>query len=58
LKPIRQYGEEINSPQTDYSAIISADGKYIFFSSSRSGKVDVYWVDAKIIDRPRQKGKR
>ncbi len=46
-------GEEINSPQSDYSAIISADGKYIFFSSSRSGNIDIYWVEAKIIDRLR-----
>jgi len=46
-------GKEINSPQSDYSAIISADGKYIFFSSSRSGNIDIYWVDAKIIEQLR-----
>lgn len=46
-------GKEIDSPQSDYSAIISADGKYIFFSSSRSGNIDIYWVDAKIIEQLR-----
>ncbi len=49
-------GEEINSPQSDYSAIISADGKYIFFSSSRSGNIDIYWVDAQIIENLKPEG--
>ena len=51
-------GKDINSLQSDYSAIISADGKYIFFSSSRSGNIDIYWVDAKIINRLKQEDKR
>ena len=27
-----------------------ADGKYLFFTSRRRGKADIYWVDAKIIE--------
>ena len=43
-------GEDINSEDYDYCPILSPDGKYLFFSSSRSGNGDVYWVDAKILD--------
>ena len=42
-------GEKINSDKYDYCAILSPDEKYLFFSSSRSGNGDVYWVDVKII---------
>ena len=33
-KPIN-LGNEINSPREEYSPVISPDGKYFFFSSSR-----------------------
>jgi len=39
----------INSNKYDYCAILSPNGKYFFFSSSRSGNGDVYWVDVRII---------
>ena len=42
-------GDKINSEKYDYCAILSPDEKYFFFSSSRSGNGDVYWVDASII---------
>jgi len=44
-------GESINSEKYDYCPILSPDEKYLFFSSSRSGNGDVYWVDAEIIGR-------
>ena len=43
-------GEKINSEKYDFCAIISPDEKYLFFSSSRSGNGDIYWVDVKIIE--------
>ena len=43
-------GSDINSSSYDYCAILSPDGKYLFFSSSRTGNGDIYWVDAKIIE--------
>jgi len=43
-------GATTNSEKYDYCAILSPDEQYLFFSSSRSGNGDVYWVDAKIID--------
>jgi Tol biopolymer transport system component len=47
-------GEDINSEKYDYCPILSPDGKYLFFSSSRSGNGDIYWVDAKIIEEFKQ----
>ena len=44
-------GETINSEKYDYCPILSPDEKYFFFSSYRTGNGDVYWVDAKIIDK-------
>jgi len=45
-------GKDINSPESDYSAIITADGKYIFFSSRRSPdrNADIYWFDAEYVE--------
>ncbi len=37
-------GPEINSSATDGFAWVSHDGKYLFFSSDRSGQYDIYWV--------------
>jgi Tol biopolymer transport system component len=41
-------GKDINSPESDYSAVVTADRKYIFFSSRRSPdkNADIYWFDA------------
>ena len=46
-------GDRINSEFTEYCPILSHDGKYLFFTSSRTGKGDIYWVDAKIIEELR-----
>ena len=44
-------GEGINSPAYDWVPSVTPDGKYFFFNSLRSGSWDIYWVDAKIIER-------
>ncbi len=51
-------GENINSSKYDYCPILSPDGKYLFFSSSRTGNGDVYWVDARIIEVIKNKSSR
>ncbi|MCK5148178.1 PD40 domain-containing protein [bacterium] len=43
-------GEQINSPDLDTCPSISLDGKFLFFSSNRRGNMDIYWVDAKVIE--------
>lgn len=40
-------GPVINSPQTDSSAWMSYDGRYMFFSSNRAGTEDIYWVETR-----------
>jgi Tol biopolymer transport system component len=48
--PLKNMGKEINSEYTDYCPMLSPDGKYLFFTSTRTGNGDIYWVDAKIIE--------
>ena len=49
-------GPEVNSKRSEYGATISPDGRYLFFTSSKAGNEDIYWVSAKVIDnlRPRK----
>lgn len=49
----KNMGYGINSFARDYCPSLSPDGKYFFFSSRRSGHEDIFWVDAKIIDKLR-----
>lgn len=42
-------GDMINIGEARFPGF-SPDGKYIFFTSFRSGKEEIYWVDAKIIE--------
>ena len=44
-------GYPINSDAGEICASVSPDGKYLFFQSSRTGNMDIYWVDTKIIDK-------
>lgn len=46
-------GSNINGPTGDYNPSISADGKYLFFQSQRTGDINAntYWVDAGIIEQ-------
>ena len=50
-------GPEVNSERSEYGATISPDGRYLFFTSSKAGNEDIYWVSAKIIEklRPNEK---
>lgn len=71
----KNMGETINSDATEYCPSVSADGKYLFFTSTRTthlpysdvpityeekirilnapgnGNSDIYWVDARIIEK-------
>jgi hypothetical protein len=44
-------GPEINSPGSDNRPYVTADGRYFFFTSDRRGNRDIYWVDARILER-------
>jgi len=47
-------GETINSRSREIYPRVSPDGKFIFFSSNRSGNWDIYWMDSKIIEELKQ----
>jgi dipeptidyl aminopeptidase/acylaminoacyl peptidase len=49
-------GPEINSPGSDNRPYVTADGKYFFFTSDRRGNRDIYWIDARILEKFRPKG--
>ncbi len=45
-------GTAVNSEHYDWYPSVTPDGRYIIFSRTLpSGKIDLYWVNAKIIDR-------
>lgn len=48
-------GENINSDGSDNRPYVTPDGKYFFFTSTRRGNRDIYWVSAKIIEEMRPK---
>lgn len=43
-------GKRVNSESSEICPGVSLDGKYLFFTSKKRGKADIYWVDAKIIE--------
>lgn len=48
----RNLGEAVNSESSEYGAMLTPDGRYLFFTSTRSGMEDVYWISSSILDRP------
>lgn len=46
-------GDNVNSEKGDFEASVTSDGKYILFNrkiDDKGNNLDIYWVDAKIID--------
>lgn len=49
--PAMNLGDKINSPLDDAYGTVTPDGKYLFFYRDMGeGNLDIYWVDAKIIN--------
>lgn len=48
---LKSLGAGVNSAKSEYCPKLSHDGKYLFFTSQRSGNGDIYWVDIKVIER-------
>jgi ankyrin repeat protein len=51
-------GMPVSTRANDICPIVSADGKYLFFNSSRAGNDDNYWVDAGFIVHLRREALR
>lgn len=49
-------GDKINTDAWEAGASVTPDGKFLFFNRmTSSGNVDIFWVDAKVIERLRPK---
>ena len=47
----RSLGSGINSAGNEFTPAVTADGKYLFFASDRTGNDDIYWVDMESVDK-------
>ena len=43
-------GENINSSEYGFRPYVTPDGKYLFFTSNRSERGSIWWVDAAVIE--------
>jgi hypothetical protein len=43
-------GDTINSKDSENRPYVTPDGKYFFYTSTRNGNRDVFWVDAKLLE--------
>jgi hypothetical protein len=54
--PAINMGDKINSDKDDSYATVTPDGKYILFNRTiEKGNIDIYWLDAQIIETLRPK---
>ena len=55
--PAINMGDKINSDKEEFYASVTPDGKYILFNRGMDdkGNIDIYWVDAQIIETLRPK---
>jgi hypothetical protein len=47
----KNLGPEINSQFSEYGSSISPDGKFFFYTSTRNGSEDIYWISAEILNK-------
>jgi hypothetical protein len=52
--PPKNMGEEVNSAGSENRPYVTRDGKYFFFTSTRNGNRDTFWVRAEYLDRFRR----
>jgi len=49
--PAINMGDKVNTDQADFYASVTPDGKYMLFNRTmKKGNIDIYWVDAQIIE--------
>lgn len=56
--PPMNLGQPVNTRANEICPIVSPDGKYLFFNSSRFGNDDNYWVEASFIEELRRRTTR
>ena len=51
-----KFGSEINTGASEFAAMITPDGKYLFFNRNIGpDNTDIFWIDAQIIEQHRPK---
>jgi Tol biopolymer transport system component len=45
----KNMGPSVNSAASDYTPILCPDGRYLFFTSSREGQDDIFWIDSRVV---------
>ncbi len=54
--PAINMGDKVNSAENEFYASVTPDGKYILFNRDfGEGNIDIYWVDAQVIEELRSK---
>ena len=48
--PAKNLGEKFNTNASEFTPMVSPDGKYFFFTSTNLGQGDLFWVDASILE--------
>jgi Tol biopolymer transport system component len=51
----KNMGPNVNSRSAEICPSVSLDGKYLFFTSRRRGKADIFWISTDIIEKLRSK---
>ncbi len=49
--PPKNLGEKVNSAGSENRPYVTRDGKYFFFTSTRNGSRDTFWVRVEFLDR-------
>ncbi len=47
--PAVNMGKSINSSESEFTPVVTPDGKFFFFTSTRLGQGDIYWVDSSVL---------
>ncbi len=47
--PAVNMGKSINSSESEFTPVVTPDGKYFFYTSTRLGQGDIYWADASVL---------
>ena len=46
----KNMGPSVNTVESEYTPMLSPDGRYLFFTRGRQGYDDIYWVSASVLD--------
>lgn len=46
----KNLGEKFNTSASEFTPMLSPDGFYFFFTSTRMGNADIFWMDARVLN--------